>query len=128
MKEPPRPPTPEPTIAKYIRDTKRVLLPDDWREIEIRLVGTHPLWGHYLSVLRYRKKENRLISIIYRWNAALALASFLESNQDLHVDRNVLELGAGGGLPSIVAVKNGAQKVGLKIMTIVHSIFITLFI
>jgi len=45
------------------------------------------------------------------WNAALELASILETNRDLYVGRNVLELGAGGGLPSIVAVKNGAQKV-----------------
>jgi hypothetical protein len=48
---------------------------------------------------------------LYRWNAALALASFLDSNPDLYMDRNVLELGAGGGLPSIVASKNGARKV-----------------
>jgi hypothetical protein len=47
----------------------------------------------------------------YRWNAALAVASFLDSNRHLYVDRNVLELGAGGGLPSIVTVKNGARKV-----------------
>ena len=50
----------------------------------------------------------------YRWNAALALASFLDSNRDLYMDRNVLELGAGGGLPSIITLKNGAQKVGLQ--------------
>ena len=49
---------------------------------------------------------------LYRWNAALALASFLDSNRHFSVDRNVLELGAGGGLPSIVTVKNGARKVG----------------
>jgi hypothetical protein len=48
----------------------------------------------------------------YRWNAALAIASFLDSNRHLYIDRNVLELGAGGGLPSIVTVKNAAQKVG----------------
>jgi nicotinamide N-methyltransferase len=48
----------------------------------------------------------------YRWNAALAIASFLDSNRHLYFDRNVLELGAGGGLPSIVTVKNGAHKVG----------------
>jgi len=35
----------------------------------------------------------------------------LDSNRHLYVDRNVLELGAGGGLPSIVTVKNGARKV-----------------
>jgi len=53
------------------------------------------------------------IIYIYRWNAALALASFLDLHGDLYVGRNVLELGAGGGLPSIVASKNGAQKAGL---------------
>jgi hypothetical protein len=24
---------------------------DDWNEIKIGLVGTHPLWGNYLCVL-----------------------------------------------------------------------------
>ena len=45
------------------------------------------------------------------WNSSISHASFLDSNQHLYVDRNVLELGAGGGLPSIVTVKNGARKV-----------------
>ncbi|KAF8175559.1 nicotinamide N-methyltransferase [Pholiota molesta] len=91
--EPPRPPTPEPTTSTYTRDESRVLSPDDWRKIDIRLVGSHPLWAHYL------------------WNAALALASFLDSNVHLFKDRCVLELGAGGALPSIVAAKLGARKV-----------------
>jgi predicted nicotinamide N-methyase len=30
----------------------------------------------------------------------------------LYRDQNVLELGAGGGLPGLVAAKNGARKVG----------------
>ena len=48
-----------------------------------------------------------------RWNAALKLARFfLDSNRHLYVDRNVPELGAGGGFPSIGTVKNGARKVG----------------
>ena len=51
-KEPSRPPSPRPTIAKYIRDSNQIHSPDDWKEIEIRLVGTHPLWGHYLCVSR----------------------------------------------------------------------------
>ena len=46
-----------------------------------------------------------------RWNAALALASFLDANVGKYKDRHVLELGAGGALPSIVAAKNGARKV-----------------
>ena len=46
-----------------------------------------------------------------RWNAARALASFLQRNSDLYLGRNVLELGAGGGLPGIVTAKCGARKV-----------------
>ncbi|KAF8970836.1 putative methyltransferase-domain-containing protein, partial [Flammula alnicola] len=91
--EPPRPPTPEPTLSTYTRDDDKVSSSTDWRKIDIRLVGSHPLWAHYL------------------WNAALALASFLDSNVDLYKDRCVLELGAGGGLPSIVVAKNGVRKV-----------------
>ena len=60
VKEPSRPPSPEPTIAKYIRDSNQIRLPDDWQEIKIRLVGTHPLWGHYLYVTPARLfLENR---------------------------------------------------------------------
>ncbi|KAJ8090195.1 Protein N-terminal and lysine N-methyltransferase efm7 [Marasmius tenuissimus] len=62
--------------------------------MKIRLVGSHPLWGHYL------------------WNSALCLASHLDQHaKELCRDRCVLELGAGGGLPSIIAALNGAQKV-----------------
>lgn len=46
-----------------------------------------------------------------RWNAALALATFFDTNEELYRARCVLELGAGGALPSIVAAKNGARKV-----------------
>ncbi|KAJ6591686.1 putative methyltransferase-domain-containing protein [Mycena vulgaris] len=86
-----RPPTPEPTIAVYEREDG--LVHNDWRDITIRLVGSHPLWGHHL------------------WNAARAFASYLDQNQELYSDRFVLELGAGGGLPGLVAAKNGAKHV-----------------
>jgi len=117
--EPPRPPSPEPTIAVYENITSF----DDnlhlhqyqhrhqhrhhhhnhdhdpnlslWRTISVRLVGSHPLWGHHL------------------WNAARALAGFLQRNSELYFGRNVLELGAGGGLPGLVTVKCGARKVVL---------------
>ncbi|KAJ7077859.1 nicotinamide N-methyltransferase [Mycena belliarum] len=93
FKEEPRPPTPEPTFEVYEREDGLVF--NDWHNIKIRLVGSHPLWGHHL------------------WNAARAFASYLDRNQDLYSDRFVLELGAGGGLPGLVSAKNGAKHVVL---------------
>ncbi|KAI0088418.1 putative methyltransferase-domain-containing protein [Irpex rosettiformis] len=95
--EPPRPPSPEPTLAIYSRaaaQDSQLHTNDEhlvWSKIEIRLVGSHPLWGHYL------------------WNAARSFASYLDAHPDLYQDKCVLELGAGGGLPGIVTVKNGAK-------------------
>ncbi|KAI0746548.1 putative methyltransferase-domain-containing protein [Daedaleopsis nitida] len=91
--EPPRPPSPEPTFATYRRE--REVNSGDWTKIDIRLVGSHPLWGHHL------------------WNASLAFASYLDEHPELYRDRNVLELGAGGALPGLVTAKNGAQRVVL---------------
>ncbi|KAH9979473.1 hypothetical protein BGW80DRAFT_1435008 [Lactifluus volemus] len=85
--EPPRPPSPEPTIVVY--ENMRAWL------ISVRLVGNHPLWGHYL------------------WNAARALSGFIQRTPELYRGRTVLELGAGGGLPSLVAAKCGARTVVL---------------
>ncbi|KAI0067392.1 hypothetical protein BV25DRAFT_1819716 [Artomyces pyxidatus] len=94
--EPPRPPSPEPTTAIYKRTyVHKDLGQKAWNEIAIRLVGNHPLWGHYL------------------WNASRSFASYLDAHPELYHDRFVLELGAGGGLPGIVAAKNGARKVVL---------------
>jgi nicotinamide N-methyltransferase len=86
--EPPRPPTPDPTISTYSRGPGQA-------DVTVRLVGSHPLWGHHL------------------WNAAIAFASYLDSNDGSISDKFVLELGAGGGLPGIVAAQNGATKVVL---------------
>jgi len=95
--EPPRPPSPEPTIAVYTREIKEGISREShpWSSIEIRLVGSHPLWGHYL------------------WNASRAFATYLDAHPELYQDRSVLELGAGGGLPGIVAAENGARMVVL---------------
>lgn len=95
-----RPPTPKPTFITYVRDQNGrendgLDSMSDWRTVEIRLVGTHCLWGHYL------------------WNAARSFASYLDSNIDLYRNRTVLELGAGGGLPGLVTAKNGASQVVL---------------
>ncbi|EPQ53373.1 hypothetical protein GLOTRDRAFT_117322 [Gloeophyllum trabeum ATCC 11539] len=89
--EAPRPPTPPATTAIYTRENEDID-DDDWHEVHIRLVGSHPLWGHYL------------------WNASRAFAAFLDQNPALYRGRCVLELGAGGGLPGLVAALNGAHK------------------
>lgn len=52
-KEPARPPSPEPTVEIYERDKTKISgssgsSPHDWDSVSIRLVGTHPLWGHHL--------------------------------------------------------------------------------
>ncbi|KAF8737665.1 hypothetical protein AX14_012539 [Amanita brunnescens Koide BX004] len=92
--EPPRPPSPLASTAFYIREPVPGTSPD-WEQIAVRLVGSHPLWGHYL------------------WNAARAFATYLDQNPLLYRHQSVLELGAGGGLPGIVTAKNGARKVVL---------------
>ncbi|KAF9077213.1 nicotinamide N-methyltransferase [Rhodocollybia butyracea] len=82
--EAPRPPSPEATTSTYKGEQK---------EFKIRLVGSHPLWGHHL------------------WNSALSVASYLKKNPSLVQNKNILELGAGGALPSLVASESGARKV-----------------
>ncbi|KAJ3479032.1 hypothetical protein NLI96_g9346 [Meripilus lineatus] len=94
--EPPRPASPEPTYATYHRDTSRIGLSEtNWKAIDIQLVGSHPLWAHHL------------------WNASRSIATYLDEHPELYKGRSVLELGAGGGLPGIVAGKNGASSVVL---------------
>ena len=47
-----------------------------------------------------------------RWNSAKCFADYLDLNaQELCMGKNVLELGAGAGLPSLVTALNGARKV-----------------
>ncbi|EPS95315.1 hypothetical protein FOMPIDRAFT_1168809 [Fomitopsis schrenkii] len=93
--EPPRPPSPKPTLAVYKREGVNTDKEWDWSEISIRLVGSHPLWGHHL------------------WNASRSFATYLDKHPELYRDCAVLELGAGGGLPGIVAANNGARTVVL---------------
>ena len=53
-------------------------------------------------------------NLLHRWNAARSFASYLDTNTPLYASLNVLELGAGGALPSLVAAKNNA---GLVVIT-----------
>ncbi|KZO90132.1 hypothetical protein CALVIDRAFT_542972 [Calocera viscosa TUFC12733] len=89
--EPPSPPPPEPTIAYYDLD-ELVEGSQSGKRLNIRLVGSHPLWGHYL------------------WNSGICLAKYLEHTPALYLGRTVLELGAGGGLPALVTALRGARK------------------
>ncbi|OAL32706.1 hypothetical protein AYO20_07864 [Fonsecaea nubica] len=62
--------------------------------LTLRLVGHSPLWGHLL------------------WNAGQVVSTYLEQNaKELVQNKTVLELGAGAGLPSLVAAILGARRV-----------------
>jgi nicotinamide N-methyltransferase len=88
---------------------------NNWDHINIRLVGTHPLWGHYLyaNFQIYLPFRNGIdyFGVSCRWNAARSFATYLDADPKLYRNQSVLELGAGGGLPGIVAAKNGARMV-----------------
>ncbi|KAK4100565.1 nicotinamide N-methyltransferase-like protein [Parathielavia hyrcaniae] len=81
------PPTPPPTTQSY------TTLAGD--AITLHLVGHSPLEAHHL------------------WNGSRVVASHFESHPRLVRGRTVLELGAGAGLPSIVAAALGAKMVVL---------------
>lgn len=80
-----RPPTPPPTNAVHTMTSGA--------QVHLQLVGSHPLWGHYL------------------WNAAPTLSNYLEAHSACVTGKDVLELGAASGLPSIVCDKLGARRV-----------------
>ncbi|KAG2187450.1 hypothetical protein INT44_005138 [Umbelopsis vinacea] len=82
---------PEHTFQKFQRQPEFVLEGTP-SELELRLVGSHPLWAHYL------------------WNAAKVFANYLDEHKDLCGGKTVLELGAGAALPGLIAALNGAQK------------------
>jgi len=63
-------------------------------KLTLRLLGQHPLWGHML------------------WNAGVVMAEWLDDPKNVGLkDRSVLELGAGSGLPSIIAGLRGGTVV-----------------
>ncbi|KAJ9113665.1 hypothetical protein QFC22_005974 [Naganishia vaughanmartiniae] len=119
--EPERPATPPPTIhtytspllTHYIPHSSSSTGPTSAPSLTVQLVGSNPLWGHVL------------------WNAGVSLSDYFLT-QAAHSgstgtpgtgpdsptrERNpikgttVLELGAGGGLPSLICGVLGARKV-----------------
>ncbi|KAL2130659.1 hypothetical protein VTI74DRAFT_6122 [Chaetomium olivicolor] len=79
------PATPPPTSQSYTTLSGAT--------ITLHLVGHSPLEAHHL------------------WNGARVVAAHFETQPSLVRNRTVLELGAGAGLPSIVAAALGARKV-----------------
>ncbi|KAH8555391.1 putative methyltransferase-domain-containing protein [Umbelopsis sp. PMI_123] len=82
---------PEHTFQHFERQPEHVL-EGTTSDLKLRLVGSHPLWAHYL------------------WNAAKVFATYLDENKDLCRGKSFLELGAGAALPSLIAAINGAKK------------------
>ncbi|PGH08338.1 hypothetical protein AJ79_06025 [Helicocarpus griseus UAMH5409] len=78
---------PPPKAATFEEYTMR-----SGQTIRLRLVGSHPLWGFLL------------------WNAGKTSSDYLESRaRDWVQGKDILELGAGAGLPSLVCAILGAR-------------------
>ncbi|KAL2119733.1 hypothetical protein VTJ04DRAFT_6694 [Mycothermus thermophilus] len=80
------PPTPPPKITSYTS-------PSGTTTITLHLVGHSPLEAHHL------------------WNGGRVVADLFYSQPSLVAGKTVFELGAGAGLPSLVAASLGAKKV-----------------
>lgn len=85
------PPSPPPTSQTY--QTLPRPPTNTPQTITLHLVGHSPLEAHHL------------------WNGSRVVASHFEAHPSLVAGKTVFELGAGAGLPSIVAGMLGAKKV-----------------
>ncbi|KAI8322880.1 hypothetical protein GQ54DRAFT_259146 [Martensiomyces pterosporus] len=85
-------PEPEPKVEVFERK-KECVESGTPASIKVNLLGSHPLWGHYL------------------WNAAKIFANYLDERKDLVRGKSVVEFGAAGALPSLISACNGAAKV-----------------
>jgi predicted nicotinamide N-methyase len=88
------------------------------QEYRLRLAGrswtllhTHAMLTHDDELHFFRELRNRLPYGVALWPAAIALAHDLAARAGALDGRRVLELGAGTGLPGIVAAALGAQVV-----------------
>lgn len=83
------PPPPESHFVTHTRDGGKAP-----GKIDLKLVGSSPLWGHLL------------------WNAGKYTAQYLDKHADkLVTGKKVLELGAAAGLPSLICGVNRALRV-----------------
>lgn len=75
------------------------------------LIGPEAWEGYVFSDMEIRIKESTDLYGAVLWPSAMVLCHFLETNRDQHnlTDKNVIELGAGTGLVSIVSSLLGAK-------------------
>ncbi|KAK1890700.1 Protein-lysine methyltransferase METTL21E [Dissostichus eleginoides] len=81
------------------------------RSFHPSILGPEPWEGYIFSDLEIRIKESTDLYGAVLWPSAMVLCHFLETNRDEHkmMDKNVIELGAGTGLVSIVSSLLGAK-------------------
>ncbi|SCU85658.1 LANO_0C04918g1_1 [Lachancea nothofagi CBS 11611] len=85
-------PPPDAHFAPYERKNVPECSKSQAQTVNLRLVGSSPLWGHLL------------------WNAGIYTAQHFDKYPELVQDKVVLELGAAAALPSIVAGLIGVKK------------------
>ncbi|KAG0680753.1 nicotinamide n-methyltransferase [Pichia californica] len=89
-----RPPKPESHFVKYERKYYLSEVEHGVKEINLRLVGKSPLWGHLL------------------WNAGVYTGNWIEKNAREYItNKKIVEFGAASGLPSLLCSLNNASKV-----------------
>ncbi|XP_028332274.1 methyltransferase like 21e isoform X2 [Gouania willdenowi] len=76
-----------------------------------RVLGSEAWEGYIFSDVEIRIKESTDLYGAVLWPSAMVLCHFLETNRDQYnlMDKNVIELGAGTGLVTIVASLLGAK-------------------
>uniref|UniRef100_A0A3Q3XDB3 Uncharacterized protein n=1 Tax=Mola mola TaxID=94237 RepID=A0A3Q3XDB3_MOLML len=81
------------------------------RQFHPSLIGPEAWEGYIFSDMEIRIKESTDLYGAVLWPSAMVLCHFLETNQDKYnlKDRNVIELGAGTGLVTIVSCLLGAK-------------------
>lgn len=80
-------------FAKYERKCQTPEFHHSIDEIQLRLVGKSPLWGHLL------------------WNAGTYTANYIEKHPKEVRGKKVVEFGAASALPSLLCALNGAERV-----------------
>ncbi|KAK2853896.1 hypothetical protein Q5P01_006557 [Channa striata] len=81
------------------------------RRFHPSVIGPETWEGYIFSDLKIRIKESTDFYGAVLWPSAIVLCHFLEANQDKYnlTDKNVIELGAGTGLVTIVSSLLGAK-------------------